>query len=204
MTTILSYDNSSNLEPFRLDPWDGVSEPEHWTFNDISTCLIDLVANNPEVFHTAVGGVKVPKWIIKRLAEAFDQHRKDSRKSLDELLRVPTDRRNELGYEEFTQSVHKLRFLFRLTQNKAVEYAYKLAVHYKTTKGYFPDVTGNKDSLLQHYRRNGKNSYDDWVENWGRKHSLEEKDTAIQEILSAINEIDTNIARALSVISNKR
>lgn len=203
MTTILGGDNSGKLEPFKLDPWEGVTEPEHWTFDDISSCLTGLVISNPEMFSVAVGGVKVPKWIIKRLAEAFDQHRKDSRKSLDELLRVPKDRRNVLGYDQFTESVHKLRFLFKLKQNEAVEYAYKLAVHFKT-KGYFPDVTGQQDSVLDHYRRNGKNTYDYWVEEWGRNHTAAQKDTAIQETLSVIAGIDENIARTLRVRSKKR
>lgn len=152
-------------------------------FKYLSSFYQSLLKNAPGLFDEIDGNIRVPKWAVKAVAEAFDIY--DQRKNiehdldvtLEEAFKVPSESKQETirklqskNKDKFFFRVNCIRMYFFLNVSDSVAAAWKIIQWQKDNKpGFLYNFNANQKSMLDAYHRAYPQPFFmEWMMEWGR------------------------------------
>lgn len=136
-------------------------------FKYLSNFFITISKEAPHLFDDCNGNVRIPKWALKAVTEAFSKYDTQRNKehsldmTLDVAFNVPTETKKELNKrllnasrERFFNQVNMIRMIFQLNVQDAATAAWKIIEwqRAKNTKSLL-NFNANQKSMLDIYHR---------------------------------------------------
>ena len=136
-------------------------------FKYLSNFFITISKEAPHLFDDCDGNVRIPKWALKAVSEAFRNYDTQRNKehslemTLDVAFKVPTETKKELNKrllnenrERFCNIVNMVRMIFLLNVQDSATVAWKVLEWQRSNKPkLFTNFNANQKSMLDVYHR---------------------------------------------------
>ncbi len=153
------------------------------SFKYLSSFFQALLTEASGLLDETDGNIRVPKWAVKAIAEAFQRyaHRTDIEHDLEATLEesfgIPSESKKETikklqqrNKKRFFDRVNMVRMIFGLNVNDAVAVTWKIVQWQKNNKpGFFYNFKANQKSMLDAYHRAYPlPTFMEWVQEWSQ------------------------------------
>ncbi len=152
-------------------------------FKYLSSFYQALLSDVPGLLDETDGNIRVPKWAVKAVAEAFQRyaHRTDIEHDLEATLEesfgIQSESKKETikklqqrNKKRFLDRVNMVRMVFGLNVNDAVAVTWKIVQWQKNNKpGFYYNFRASQKSMLDAYHRAYPlPTFMEWVQEWSQ------------------------------------
>ena len=188
------------------------------SFKFLSDFYRDLLKDVPGLFDDLSGNIRIPKWAVKAVAEAFESYNQQNSiehnfdMTLEDAFRVPCKSKQETirnlqkkNKDNFFFRVNLIRVTFFLNVADSVASAWKIVEWQKKNRpGFFYNFTASQKSMLDAYHRAYPQPlFMEWMMEWG--HYLVVSKTEADYFRDKhMKWIEENVPEAAAFIKRKR
>lgn len=187
------------------------------SFKYLTSFYQSLLKDAPGLFDDIDGNIRIPKWAVKAVADAFETYNQQKNiehnldMTLEEAFRVPSESKQETikklqskNKDKFFFRVNCIRMYFFLNVSDSVTAAWKIVQWQKDNKpGFFYNFKASQKSMLDAYHRAYPQPFFmEWMMEWGRD-LTESKVSGETFRESYMKWIEKNVPEAATFIKRK-